>query len=236
MLTRLLQKIPFDEKKDFLFLHISTDEVFGELNLNEEPFHENSKYAPNSPYSASKASSDHLVRSFNVTYKLPTLISNCSNNYGPHQSTDKFIPLVINKAIKFQKIPIYGDGLNIRDWLYVTDHCSALNEIILKGKVGETYNIGAEDERNNNQVVSIICEILDELMPLPKNMNMKSYKELIKYVEDRPGHDQRYAINPNKIKKELNWSPKINFSKGIRKTIIWYLNNQNWVKEIEEKL
>ena len=224
-----------DGKNDFIFLHISTDEVFGELNLNDPPFDEDSKYLPNSPYSASKASSDHLVRSFNITYNLPTIITNCSNNFGPYQSVDKFIPLVINRAIQQKNIPIYGEGLNIRDWLYVSDHCSALNKIISKGKIGQTYNIGAQNERNNNEVVSIICDILDELIPI-SGTEKKSYKELIKYTKDRPGHDKRYAINSNKLKKEINWEPEIDFVIGIRETIKWYLNHQKWVKESEKNI
>ena len=223
-------------KNDFLFLHISTDEVFGELNFEDPPFDEDCKYAPNSPYSASKASSDHLVRSFNVTYNLPTIITNCSNNYGPYQSTDKFIPLVINKALKLDEIPIYGDGMNIRDWLYVSDHCSALTEIISKGEKGQTYNIGAENEKNNNEVVFSVCNMLDKLYPISAKEKIKSYKELIKYVSDRPGHDLRYAINPKKLRKEIKWAPDITFSKGLKKTIEWYLNNQDWVKNIEKKL
>lgn len=222
-------------KDDFIFLHISTDEVFGEINLNDPPFDEDSKYFPNSPYSASKASSDHLVRSFNVTYNLPTIITNCSNNFGPYQSVDKFIPLVINRAIKQKNIPIYGNGLNVRDWLYVSDHCSALIEIIINGKTGQTYNIGAQNERNNNEVVFTICDLLDELIPI-SGKDKKSYKELIKYVKDRPGHDKRYAVNSNKLRYETNWAPEIDFSNGIRKTIEWYLNNQKWVKDSEKKL
>ena len=188
------------QKNNFIFLHVSTDEVFGELNFKDNPFNEKSKYAPNSPYSASKASSDHLVRSFNKTYKLPVLITHCSNNYGPYQSTDKFIPMIINRAINFKDIPIYGDGLNIRDWLYVEDHCSALIEILDRGRPGQTYIIGAENEKNNNETVEIICGILDEIKPIPKIEKIKNYNELIVYVNDRPGHDRRYAVNPSKIK------------------------------------
>ena len=225
-----------NEKNNFLFLHISTDEVFGELDFEDAPFNEESNYAPSSPYSASKASSDHLVRAFNVTYKLPTIITNCSNNYGPYQSTEKFIPLVINKAINLEDIPIYGDGLNVRDWLYVGDHCSAIREILEKGRNGQTYNIGAENEKNNNEIASIICGILDDVKPINTGGNIQNYSELISYVKDRDGHDRRYAINPNKLKNEINWRPKENFSSGLRKTVEWYLSNQEWVKNIEKNL
>ena len=224
------------QKNNFIFLHVSTDEVFGELNFKDNPFNEKSKYAPNSPYSASKASSDHLVRSFNKTYKLPVLITHCSNNYGPYQSTDKFIPMIINRAINFKDIPIYGDGLNIRDWLYVEDHCSALIEILDRGRPGQTYIIGAENEKNNNETVEIICGILDEIKPIPKIEKIKNYNELIVYVNDRPGHDRRYAVNPSKIKNELNWIPKETFFTGLKKTVTWYLSNQNWVKNIDINL
>ena len=224
------------QKNNFIFLHVSTDEVFGELNSKDNPFNEKSKYAPNSPYSASKASSDHLVRSFNKTYKLPVLITHCSNNYGPYQSTDKFIPMIINRAINFKDIPIYGDGLNIRDWLYVEDHCSALIEILDRGRPGQTYIIGAENEKNNNETVEIICGILDEIKPIPKIEKIKNYNELIVYVNDMPGHDRRYAVNPSKIKNELNWIPKETFFTGLKKTVTWYLSNQNWVKNIDINL
>ena len=224
------------QKNNFIFLHVSTDEVFGELNFKDNPFNEKSKYAPNSPYSASKASSDHLVRSFNKTYKLPVLITHCSNNYGPYQSTDKFIPMIINRAINFKDIPIYGDGLNIRDWLYVEDHCSALIEILDRGRPGQTYIIGAENEKNNNETVEIICGILDEIKPIPKIEKIKNYNELIVYLNDRHGHDRRYAVNPSKIKNELNWIPKETFFTGLKKTVTWYLSNQNWVKNIDINL
>lgn len=220
------------EKKDFRFFQISTDEVFGSLKNNEPSFTEENLLAPNSPYSASKASSDHLVRSFNKTYNLPTIITHCSNNYGPYQYPEKFIPLVLNNALKRKKIPIYGDGLNIRDWLFVKDHCLAIMEILDKGETGEIYNIGGDDERTNNEVVYIICEILDQLKPLNSSSEMKKYSELITYVKDRPGHDRRYSINCEKLKLNLNWSPKFDFKTGIVETINWYIDNQQWIENI----
>ena len=221
------------DKKGFRFFQISTDEVFGSLKSNDPSFTEKHLFAPNSPYSASKASSDHLVRSFNKTYDLPTIITHCSNNYGPYQFPEKFIPLVLNNAFKKKKIPIYGDGLNIRDWLFVKDHCLALMEILKKGKPGETYNIGGENEKTNNEVVFIICDILDQLKPLNTSSGIKKYSELITYVKDRPGHDRRYSINCEKLKLKLNWSPKYDFKTGILETINWYISNQKWMENIQ---
>ena len=210
-------------KRKFRFLHISTDEVFGDLKENEPPFKETNNYHPSSPYSASKASSDHLVRAWYKTYNLPVLLSNCSNNYGPFQFYEKLIPLMIIKALRGEKLPIYGTGMQVRDWLYVEDHADALIKIIQEGKVGESYNIGASCEKTNLQVVKEICRILDEIQP-SKPGNITSYKELISFVDDRPGHDLRYAINSDKIKKELNWKASEDFESGLRKTVEWYLD------------
>ncbi len=209
------------EKKIFRFFHISTDEVFGSLNLNDKKSTEESPYKPNSPYSASKAASDHLVRAWHHTYKLPTLVSNCTNNYGPNQHEEKLIPLVITKALKNEKIPIYGDGKNIRDWLYVEDHCEAILKILETGKLGDTYNIGGNCEKSNLEVVSEICSMLDSKEPKKDN---SSYKDQIEFVEDRPGHDFRYSLDTSKIESNLNWKPKESFSSGLEKTIQWYLD------------
>ena len=213
---------------EFLFHHISTDEVFGSLGKTGS-FTENTPYDPSSPYSASKASSDHLVRAWNHTYSLPTLITNCSNNYGPYQFPEKLIPLMIINCINNNELPIYGDGKNIRDWLYVEDHCEALYAVLKRGKSGETYNIGGNEEQTNLNIVNIICEILDDNKPSSK---LSSYKELITYVKDRPGHDFRYAIDASKIKNELGWQPKYNFKDAISNTIDWYLENKNWWDKI----
>jgi dTDP-glucose 4,6-dehydratase len=229
----------WSNKSAFLFHHISTDEVYGSLNKTDL-FTESSNYIPSSPYSASKASADHLVRAWHKTYGLPVIITNCSNNYGPYQFPEKFIPLIILNALEKKPIPVYGNGLNIRDWLYVEDHVQALYKVISLGKVGETYNIGGYNEKTNIDVVNIVCEILEELKPFKfkekrdllkkkkkKNLKKKihSYKDLISLVSDRPGHDLRYAIDASKIKKELNWSPKVSFKNGIEKTVKWYLDN-----------
>ena len=208
------------EKEIFRFFHISTDEVFGSLNLNDEKSTEESTYKPNSPYSASKAASDHLVRAWHHSFKLPTLVSNCTNNYGPHQHEEKLIPHIITKALKNKKLPIYGDGKNIRDWLYVEDHCEAIIKILEKGKAGETYNIGGNCEKSNLEVVNDICEILDSLYP---KKDGSLYKEQIKFVNDRPGHDFRYSLDTSKIEYNLNWKPKESFSSGLAKTVQWYL-------------
>lgn len=216
-------------KSNFRFLHISTDEVYGSLDSSDLSFTEETPYRPNSPYSASKASSDHLVRAWFHTYNLPVLTSNCSNNYGPYQFPEKLIPLVISKAINLEEIPIYGDGKQIRDWLYVDDHCDALNLILKRGRLGQTYNIGGMNEKTNLDVVSTICDKLDIIYP---NKKIKSYRNLITFINDRPGHDRRYSINPKKISNELNWIPKETFDSGIDKTLDWYLLNQNWVNNI----
>ena len=218
------------QQRQFRFLHISTDEVYGTLDLNQDPFSENSRYLPNSPYSASKASSDHLVRAYFHTYGLPVLTSNCSNNYGPYQFPEKLIPLIINNAICKKNLPIYGDGKQIRDWLYVEDHCSAIRIILEFGEVGEIYNIGGNNEKTNLDVVSSICSILDKMMPRDDG---QKYKTQIKFVKDRIGHDRRYAINSNKIKHELRWKPTEDFDSGIKKTVKWYLNNQDWVNNAQ---
>ena len=209
------------EKDNFRFFHISTDEVFGSLNMSDEKSTEESPYKPNSPYSASKAASDHLVRAWHHTFELPTLISNCTNNYGPHQHQEKLIPLIITNALKNKNLPIYGDGKNIRDWLYVEDHCEAIIKILENGKPGETYNIGGSCEKNNLEVVSEICKILDSIKP---KQDGSSYKEQIEFVKDRPGHDFRYSLDTSKIKKDFNWKPKESFSSGLEKTVQWYLD------------
>ena len=215
-----------DKKSSFKFVHISTDEVYGALSLHEPAFTEKNQYLPNSPYAASKASSDHLVRCFNHTYSLPTIITNCSNNYGPHQHHEKLIPKIIKNALELNEIPIFGNGEQIRDWLYVKDHVGAIITIFEKGVIGETYNIGGSNEKNNIEVVNHICRLLDELSPV-KSKKIKNYSQLIKFVADRPGHDFRYAINSSKIRKQLKWVPKENFESGIKKTIKWYLKNNS---------
>lgn len=221
----------FKKEKEFKFLHVSTDEVFGSLSENGF-FEENTPYDPSSPYSASKASSDHFVRSWNRTFNLPTLITNCSNNYGPRQFPEKLIPLMIINCLNEAPLPVYGSGENIRDWLYVNDHCEAIYEVLKKGHIGQTYNIGGDNEITNLDIVNKICSIMDEEKPLSSG---KSYSNLIEFVEDRPGHDFRYAINASKIKNELNWHPSENFESGLRKTISWYLNNEEWIKDLERK-
>jgi len=213
----------------FKFLHVSTDEVFGSLKSTGS-FSEKSPYNPSSPYSASKASSDHLVRAWYKTYNFPVLITNCSNNYGPYQYPEKLIPLIIKNCIDEKPLPIYGKGMNIRDWLFVEDHCDAIYSVLLDGKVGETYNIGGNNELQNIEIVKHICSIMDEVKP---RKNGQSYDNLILFVPDRPGHDFRYSINTSKIKKELGWKPKESFKSGIRKTIKWYLDNMNWLKGSE---
>ena len=217
------------KNKNFKFLHVSTDEVYGSLG-NVGQFLETTPYDPSSPYSASKASSDHLVRAWNRTYSLPTLITNCSNNYGPYQFPEKLIPLMIINSLNDLKLPVYGKGEKIRDWLYVTDHCDAIWCVLNDGTIGETYNIGGNNEIKNLNIVRTICDILDELLP----KNNESYSELITFVKDRPGHDFRYAIDSNKIKNELGWLPKESFESGMRKTIEWYLNNKIWWKSIQD--
>ena len=225
-------QMPEISRKKFKFIHISTDEVFGSLQLNEKPFKESSPYLPNSPYAASKAASDHLVRSFNKTHKLPCIISNCSNNYGPFQYPEKLIPLVINNALNLKDLPVYGKGNQIRDWLHVKDHCKAIITILEDGAPSDTYNIGGSCEMENIEVIKIICNSLDNLRP---RKDKKKYEDLIKFVSDRPGHDLRYAINSDKIMKELKWKPKIKFSDGINDTIEWYLNSSEWLMNVLDK-
>ena len=217
------------EKKRFRFHHVSTDEVYGSLSSVDPAFKETNAYEPNSPYSASKAASDHLVRAWFHTYGFPVVTTNCSNNYGPYHFPEKLIPLIILNALNSKPLPIYGDGQQIRDWLYVGDHCSAIREVLANGRLGETYNIGGWNEKANIDVVKTICSILDELRP---RSNGKSYAEQITFVKDRPGHDRRYAIDASKIEKELGWRPAETFETGIRKTIQWYLDNPNWVDSV----
>jgi len=214
------------EKENFRFLHVSTDEVYGSLGSTDPAFTENSRYAPNSPYSASKAASDHLVRAFHQTYGLPVLTTNCSNNYGPYQFPEKLVPLMIHNAIGGKPLPVYGDGLYVRDWLYVSDHCEALRRLLHRGTVGQTYNIGGGSGKSNIEVVREICGLLQELRPGPK------YETLISYVQDRPGHDRRYAIDSSKIRTEIGWVPQHSFSSGLRKTVQWYLHNQEWISSV----
>ena len=217
-----------DVKANFRFHHVSTDEVYGSLGPNDPPFTETNTYEPNSPYSASKAASDHLVRAWHHTYGLPVTTSNCSNNYGPYHFPEKLIPLMIANALAGKPLPIYGDGQQIRDWLYVTDHCSAIRTILAKGKVGEVYNVGGWNEKPNIDIVKTIIALLDELKPSPEG----SYARLITYVTDRPGHDRRYAIDARKIERDLGWKPAETFETGIRKTVQWYLDNQAWVQNV----
>ena len=219
------------KKNNFLFHHISTDEVYGDLCDTSEFFTEKTPYAPSSPYSASKASADHLVRAWGRTYNLPIVITNCSNNYGPYQFPEKLVPLIILNCIKGKVLPIYGKGEQVRDWLYVNDHVKALLKVVMDGKIGETYNIGGNNEKTNLEVVLIICEILDKLIPNDK-YDIKSYKDLIEFVEDRPGHDKRYAIDTSKISKQLNYNPEESFESGLTKTIKWFLDNQDWCQDI----
>ena len=221
------------KKSAFRFHHVSTDEVYGDLEGTNSLFTENTPYSPSSPYSASKASSDHLVRAWHRTYGLPILITNCSNNYGPYQFPEKLIPLIILNALEGKDLPIYGNGKQIRDWLYVDDHAIALLHVMLNGKIGETYNIGGHNEIQNIQVVQRVCKILDEIAPnnIP---NLNKYEELIKYVPDRAGHDTRYAIDATKIADELNWTPVETFESGIRKTVEWYLSHQTWCEHVQD--
>lgn len=218
-----------ETKKAFRFLHVSTDEVYGSLAPADPAFTETRQYEPNSPYSASKAASDHLVRAYHHTYGLPVLTTNCSNNYGPYHFPEKLIPLVIHNALAGKPLPIYGDGQQVRDWLYVKDHASAIRRVLEAGGVGETYNVGGWNEKPNLDVVHTLCAILDELSP---RADGKSYKEQITYVTDRPGHDRRYAIDATKINRELGWKPAETFETGIRKTVQWYLDNQDWVRNV----
>lgn len=221
--------LPAEDKAAFRFLHVSTDEVYGTLGTDDPAFTEETAYTPNSPYAASKASSDHLVRAYFHTYGLPVLTTNCSNNYGPFQFPEKLIPLVILNALEGKPLPVYGDGLNVRDWLFVGDHCAAIRQVLERGRIGETYNVGGSSERTNLNVVTTLCDILDELRPDAKIGNRR---ELITYVKDRPGHDRRYAINAEKIANELGWRPEKQFESGIRETVEWFLENLAWVDDV----
>ena len=242
--------LPSGEKQNFRFHHISTDEVFGDLDSGDldsgdiergdlegksDLFTEDTPYAPSSPYSASKASSDHLVRAWHRTYGLPVLVTNCSNNYGPYHFPEKLIPHIVLNALSGQPIPVYGDGSQIRDWLYVEDHARALVTVVKSGEVGETYNIGGHNEKSNLEVVEAVCSLLDQLFPMPlteKGEKQQTYKTLITFVTDRPGHDRRYAIDASKIQRELGWSPEETFESGIRKTVEWYLGNKSWWQRV----
>ncbi|POZ63873.1 dTDP-glucose 4,6-dehydratase [Chromobacterium alticapitis] len=219
------------EREAFRFLHVSTDEVYGSLSAEDPPFAETNRYEPNSPYSASKAASDHLVRAWHHTYGLPVLTTNCSNNYGPYHFPEKLIPLVILNALAGRPLPIYGDGQQVRDWLYVKDHCSAIRRVLDAGRPGETYNVGGWNEKANLDVVRTICAILDELRPRDDG---KAYQEQIRFVDDRPGHDRRYAIDARKLERELGWRPAETFDSGIRKTVEWYLSNSKWIAHVSD--
>ena len=218
-----------DAKKNFRFLHVSTDEVYGSLGPQDPPFTESTPYAPNSPYAASKAASDHFVRAYHHTYGLPTVIVNCSNNYGPRQFPEKLIPLMIINAVNGKPLPVYGDGQNIRDWLHVSDHCAALRAVLQSGRVGQSYNVGGNSEKTNLEIVRCICAVLDELHP---DSPVTPHAGLVAFVEDRPGHDRRYAIDAAKIRAELGWEPAWSFERGIRETVRWYLDHQDWVTEV----
>ena len=218
-----------DSKKPFRFLHVSTDEVYGSLRPDDPPFSEKNAYEPNSPYAASKAASDHLVRAWHHTYGLPVITTNCSNNYGPYHFPEKLIPLMIVNALAGKPLPVYGDGQQVRDWLYVKDHCSAIREVLAHGRLGETYNVGGWNEKPNIEIVKTVCALLDELRPDPGG----SYSRLITYVADRPGHDRRYAIDARKLERELGWKPAETFETGIRKTVQWYLANPEWVAHVQ---
>ena len=217
-----------EDHKHFRFLHVSTDEVYGSLGPDDPPFSESTRYAPNSPYAASKAASDHLVRAYHHTYGLPTLTTNCSNNYGRFQFPEKLIPLMILNAREGKALPVYGDGKNVRDWLYVEDHCEAIATVLRGGQPGETYNIGGWNEKANLEIVQTICDLLDEMAPRAAG----SRRELITFVKDRPGHDRRYAMDARKIERELGWKPKATFEDGLRKTVRWYLENEEWVRDV----
>ena len=230
---RYWNELPSDAKINFRFHHISTDEVYGDLDGTTDLFTETTHYSPSSPYSASKASSDHLVRAWQRTYGLPVLLTNCSNNYGPYHFPEKLVPHVILNALAGKPLPVYGDGSQIRDWLYVEDHARALVEVACKGIVGETYNIGGHNEKRNLEVVESICDLLDELVPLAlSNEGIRTYKELITFVKDRPGHDRRYAIDASKIERTLGWVPQETFETGLRKTVQWYLDNDQWWQRV----
>ena len=218
-----------EAREDFRFLHVSTDEVYGTLAPTDPAFHEDTPYAPNSPYAASKASSDHLVRAWHHTFGLPTLITNCSNNYGPYQFPEKLIPLMIHNALQGKPLPVYGDGQQIRDWLFVLDHCTAISAVLARGRVGETYNVGGGNQRSNLEVVQTLCALLDELRP---ESPYAPHMQLLTYVQDRPGHDRRYAIDARKLEAELDWHAAESFETGMRKTVLWYLSNAAWVDSV----
>lgn len=222
--------LPADQKAAFRFLHVSTDEVYGSLSAADPAFTEENKYEPNSPYSASKAASDHLVRAWHHTYGLPVLTTNCSNNYGPFHFPEKLIPLMIVNALAGKPLPVYGDGMQVRDWLYVKDHCSAIRRVLEAGRLGETYNVGGCNEKPNIEIVNTVCVLLDELRP---RADGRSYREQITYVTDRPGHDRRYAIDARKLERELGWKPAETFDTGIRKTVEWYLDHAEWVRNVQ---
>jgi dTDP-glucose 4,6-dehydratase len=217
------------DRQSFRFLHVSTDEVYGSLGASDPAFCETTPYAPNSPYSASKAASDHLVRSYHHTYSLPTLTTNCSNNYGPYQFPEKLIPLMILNACQGKPLPVYGDGQNVRDWLYVEDHCRAIRAVLSRGRAGETYCIGGLNEKKNVEIVETLCRLLDELRP---NDPVVPHSKLVTFVKDRPGHDRRYAMDTHKIERELSWHPSETFESGIRKTVRWYLEHEDWVRDV----
>jgi dTDP-glucose 4,6-dehydratase len=222
--------LPAAEQQAFRFLHVSTDEVYGSLAADDPAFSETHRYEPNSPYSASKAASDHLVRAWHHTYGLPVLTTNCSNNYGPFHFPEKLIPLMIVNALAGKPLPVYGDGMQVRDWLYVKDHCSAIRTVLESGRLGETYNVGGWNEKPNIDIVRTVCALLDELRP---RADGKSYSQQVTYVTDRPGHDRRYAIDARKLERELGWKPAETFETGIRKTVQWYLENPRWVKNVQ---
>jgi dTDP-glucose 4,6-dehydratase len=224
------QALPPGQKEAFRFLHVSTDEVYGSLSTRDPAFTETHNYQPNSPYSASKAGSDHLVRAWHHTYGLPVLTTNCSNNYGPFQFPEKLIPLMILNAMQGKPLPVYGDGQNVRDWLFVTDHCSAIRAVLAKGAPGEVYNVGGNCERTNLDVVRTICRTLDDFLPKSPH---RPHEKLITFVTDRPGHDRRYAIDTAKIKREIGWQPAVTFEEGLRQTVRWYLDNEDWVKNVQ---
>jgi dTDP-glucose 4,6-dehydratase len=218
-----------EERERFRFLHVSTDEVYGTLLPEDPAFHEDTPFAPNSPYAASKASSDHLVRAWVHTYGLPAIITNCSNNYGPLQFPEKLLPLIIRNALAGKPLPVYGDGQQVRDWLYVLDHCKAIETVIQSGRIGETYNVGGGNQQTNLDVVNMVCDLLDELAPSSPH---RPHKQLIRFVQDRPGHDRRYAIDARKLESELGWHAEETFATGLRKTVQWYLDNQAWMEEV----
>ena len=223
-------KLNSKQQSHFRFLQVSTDEVYGSLKANAAPFTEDDTYKPNNPYSATKASADHLVRAYHHTYGLPTLTTLCSNNYGPYQFPEKLIPFILLNALQHKPLFIYGDGMHIRDWLYVSDHCAAIRDVLAKAKIGETYNVGGHNEKTNLDVVNTLCSILDKLKP----HSSLSYTSLISHIEDRPGHDRRYAIDASKIQRDIGWAPKESFETGIHKTVSWYLNNMSWVRDLNQ--